>query len=935
MNSGTRASPEGSPRWKKKYGDMALADAKRRKELEIENAELKKMLAESMLKNRVLEEVNAKVTMFNNRTTRYLGWCDRRSKGDMSLRSMKSNLRLLTLFYGLVAIAPAPVVGETFRCVGTALSTPAAKVAAEARPPVLPSTGRLQVLTVFARFADEPAAPVPEWADQLFDPTWPGSFAHFYRTMSFAQLEINGEVLPRRYAAAESASAYLAVGPGQNGRYGDFVGEILTQVAAEVDLSRFDNDGPDGIANSGDDDGWVDYLFINMQSVPTGFLLGPATGLAGLGLGEVSYLTSDGIIKVSGEPSQGAIQEAGNFAQTVGAMAHEFGHSLGLPDLFDTSFLKKTSQDPAADSAGIGRWGLMGWGAHGWDGLSGPVAFSARSLEQLGWISAADGRLLSVERDREDLIANDLFSGGAVYKIPLRAETPDNVTLWVEYLLLEYRDREAHYYSRGQPGSGLLVWHVRPQVFHNDDEQRKHLDLVAADGLYVDAGFPVGKSIDAIFGRDNLDFWAHDAAYAQSHSGNLGDASDLFDGVRYRRFDFSSNPSTLPTLSLSSATTGLTLDNMRPSHAGLTLNVVMPRWAGVLREEVHWSGEVLVDGDLTVAPEGRLVVSRNTQVKVAGSDRLATGLDSELAEIHVQGDFVIRDALIPQFFDSPPLEVDTTRFIAAVAGEEWAGIFVAPGPMSELTFPVGGYEIINAVRGLVVDGLSPIVENLVIRGFISEQSQDADGRGIFEPGVRILLALKVENLSPLMFLTNTRASISWDSPLLSPARNTDHSRMVSFPPGEKGIFFIGGRTPILSVNAEPGQEVGFRVRILKNGILQWERNFSIVVAGAPTAVADEKKLPEEYALAPNYPNHFNAATTIAYQLPRGDLVKLAVFNSGGQQVRRLVEQQQEPGVYRVVWDGRDDRGQVLATGVYLYRLSAGPARRMRRLLLLK
>ena len=159
--------------------------------------------------------------------------------------------------------------------------------------------------------------------------------------------------------------------------------------------------------------------------------------------------------------------------------------------------------------------------------------------------------------------------------------------------------------------------------------------------------------------------------------------------------------------------------------------------------------------------------------------------------------------------------------------------------------------------------------------------------------------------------------------------------MVSFPPGEKGIFFIGGRTPILSVNAEPGQEVGFRVRILKNGILQWERNFSIVVAGAPTAVADEKKLPEEYALAPNYPNPFNAATTIAYQLPRGDLVKLAVFNSGGQQVRRLVEQQQEPGVCRVVWDGRDDRGQVLATGVYFYRLSAGPARRMRRLLLLK
>ena len=47
-------------RWRRKYGDMDLADAKRLKELEKENAELKKMLAEAMLKNRVLEEVNAK-----------------------------------------------------------------------------------------------------------------------------------------------------------------------------------------------------------------------------------------------------------------------------------------------------------------------------------------------------------------------------------------------------------------------------------------------------------------------------------------------------------------------------------------------------------------------------------------------------------------------------------------------------------------------------------------------------------------------------------------------------------------------------------------------------------------------------------------------------------------------------------------------------------
>ncbi|MBI2505800.1 MAG: hypothetical protein HYW07_21510 [Candidatus Latescibacteria bacterium] len=59
------------------------------------------------------------------------------------------------------------------------------------------------------------------------------------------------------------------------------------------------------------------------------------------------------------------------------------------------------------------------------------------------------------------------------------------------------------------------------------------------------------------------------------------------------------------------------------------------------------------------------------------------------------------------------------------------------------------------------------------------------------------------------------------------------------------------------------------------------------------------------------------------QLTRAGRVKLGVFNVLGQQVRVLVEGVQEPGAYQLVWDGRDQGGTAVATGIYFYRLEAG------------
>ena len=86
---------------------------------------------------------------------------------------------------------------------------------------------------------------------------------------------------PRWYVSHSNADAYA----GAEGGYGRFAREVIEAVDADVDLGRYDNDGPDGVANSGDDDGYVDFIFLVSASAPTGFITEEATGVAQLGLG--------------------------------------------------------------------------------------------------------------------------------------------------------------------------------------------------------------------------------------------------------------------------------------------------------------------------------------------------------------------------------------------------------------------------------------------------------------------------------------------------------------------------------------------------------------------------------------------------------------------------------------------------------------------------
>jgi len=93
--------------------------------------------------------------------------------------------------------------------------------------------------------------------------------------------------------------------------------------------------------------------------------------------------------------------------------------------------------------------------------------------------------------------------------------------------------------------------------------------------------------------------------------------------------------------------------------------------------------------------------------------------------------------------------------------------------------------------------------------------------------------------------------------------------------------------------------------------------------------------PRTTSLMQNYPNPFNPTTEIAYTLAKTDHVMLNIYDGMGRLVRALVNEYVEAGQYRITWDGKNDSGEQLPTGIYLCRLVCGPVAESKKMLLLK
>jgi len=108
--------------------------------------------------------------------------------------------------------------------------------------------------------------------------------------------------------------------------------------------------------------------------------------------------------------------------------------------------------------------------------------------------------------------------------------------------------------------------------------------------------------------------------------------------------------------------------------------------------------------------------------------------------------------------------------------------------------------------------------------------------------------------------------------------------------------------------------------------------------GDPISTSIDKeisKIPESLQLSQNYPNPFNPVTTIAFQLPKDANVSLKIFNNKGELVKILIEGYKRIGSYKINWDGRDENGVLVPSGLYLYQIATGNYSQSNKMLLIR
>ncbi len=349
-----------------------------------------------------------------------------------------------------------------------------------------PVSGQFQLLVIPALFKDseDPRFSVEDIRRVLFGgPSETGTLTDFYLEASGGLLTVDGVVAPWvRTSLTVAEVVGESSGLGDNTGTGDYLVEAVGLVDEVIDFTQFDNDGPDGLPNSGDDDGIVDVVNFEFQEISAscgGPAIWPHRSAMVFWLGDALATQDPGFdgnpMLIFGYTITSAADCTGETLQTAGVVSHEFGHVLGLPDLYHPI----DGIQPQNRRWVLGCWGLMAAGSWGCgDGSTrgvsfGPTHFSPWSKELLGWIQWVD----VADVFDEEFVLGPAQQSREALRVPLDDDG-------VEFLVLEYCPQTGSF-DVNLPSSGVLMYHWdmeglrRPERASNRPYQ---FAMVEADG---------------------------------------------------------------------------------------------------------------------------------------------------------------------------------------------------------------------------------------------------------------------------------------------------------------------------------------------------------------------------------------------------------------------------------------------------------------------
>jgi len=139
-------------------------------------------------------------------------------------------------------------------------------------------------------------------------------------------------------------------------------------------------------------------------------------------------------------------------------------------------------------------------------------------------------------------------------------------------------------------------------------------------------------------------------------------------------------------------------------------------------------------------------------------------------------------------------------------------------------------------------------------------------------------------------------------------------------------------------NSSTATDYTFIDKNVHDGILYWYKIEEISIEGkskffGPISVTGITPVPAEFTLSQNYPNPFNPETTLEYQLPEKCFVSIKIYTLLGQEIKELLEEYQSPGRWTVKWNGTDNFGRKVPSGIYLFRMKAGSYTEIRKMTL--